>query len=462
MLEYLAGNVYRSARFRMAVEEEEITLADLIAIIWQRKWTVATITLLCVLIGVLATWLPKPVYEASSTLLFPAGGASPLAGIAQSFGISLPSGGTAPLKMYRAVLESARLREMISQETGIKAKKLQSMTTVKDDAQASLITVLVRHEDPATAQKVAKLYIRSLARLNKELNLPLARNQVEFLERELSLRTKQLREAETRLLDFQRRMVGEGGAPSSASTSVPTPMGGLAGLPSVRVSGGASGFDTAYLQQLNSARLQLNQVQQQIAAAREAAQRVAQSATELPADLPPAALWRAKLTELEYELRVAELTYGPDAPNVVKLKKEIELTRQQLRREIENYLKAVNMNVDPNLAPLELQRVGLEAQVNALQQLAARAPEDTLQLQRLAREVSTLNELVQQLRVALEQARMEMSRDPNRWEVLEDGRLKEEPVNKRWMFNTALAMVSGGMLGVLVVVLTLPRGERQR
>ena len=462
MLEYLAGNVYRSARFRMAVEEEEITLADLIAIIWQRKWTVATITLLCVLIGVLATWLPKPVYEASSTLLFPAGGASPLAGIAQSFGINLPSGGTAPLKMYRAVLESARLREMISQETGIKAKKLESMTTVKDDAQASLITVLVRHEDPATAQKVAKLYIRSLARLNKELNLPLARNQVEFLERELSLRTKQLREAETRLLDFQRRMVGEGGAPSSAGTSVPTPMGGLAGLPSVRVSGGASGFDTAYLQQLNSARLQLNQVQQQIAAAREAAQRVAQSATELPADLPPAALWRAKLTELEYELRVAELTYGPDAPNVVKLKKEIELTRQQLRREIENYLKAVNMNVDPNLAPLELQRVGLEAQVNALQQLAARAPEDTLQLQRLAREVSTLNELVQQLRVALEQARMEMSRDPNRWEVLEEGRLKEEPVNKRWKLSIALALAGGGMLGVLLVLLTLPRGERQR
>ena len=450
MLEYLAGNVYRSARFRMAVEEEEITLADLIAIIWQRKWTVATITLLCVLIGVLATWLPKPVYEASSTLLFPAGGASPLAGIAQSFGISLPSGGTAPLKMYRAVLESARLREMISQETGIKAKKLQSMTTVKDDAQASLITVLVRHEDPATAQKVAKLYIRSLARLNKELNLPLARNQVEFLERELSLRTKQLREAETRLLDFQRRMVGEGGAPSSASTSVPTPMGGLAGLPSVRVSGGALGFDTAYLQQLNSARLQLNQVQQQIAAAREAAQRVAQSATELPADLPPAASWRAKLTELEYELRVAELTYGPDAPNVVKLKKEIELTRQQLRREIENYLKAVNMNVDPNLAPLELQRVGLEAQVNALQQLAARAPEDTLQLQRLAREVSTLNELVQQLRVALEQARMEMSRDPNRWEVLEEGRLREGAINKRWIRNSALGFAIGMIISTML------------
>jgi uncharacterized protein involved in exopolysaccharide biosynthesis len=32
----------------MAVEEEEITLADLIAIIWQRKWTVATVTLLFV------------------------------------------------------------------------------------------------------------------------------------------------------------------------------------------------------------------------------------------------------------------------------------------------------------------------------------------------------------------------------------------------------------------------------
>jgi uncharacterized protein involved in exopolysaccharide biosynthesis len=125
-------------------------------------------------------------------------------------------------------------------------------------------------------------------------------------------------------------------------------------------------------------------------------------------------------------------------------------------------LKAVNMNVDPSLAPLELQRVGLEAQVSALQRLAARAPEDTLQLQRLAREVSTLNELVQQLRVSLEQARMELSRDPNRWEVLEDGRLKEEPVNKRWKLSIALALAGGGMLGVLVVLFTLPRGERQR
>jgi len=444
----------------MAVEEEEITLSDLIVIIWQRKWTVATVTLLCVFIGVLATWLPKPVYEASSTLLFPAGGTSVLAGIAQSLGISAPGGGTAPLKMYRAVLESARLREMISQETGIELKKLETMTTVKDDAQASLITVSVRHEDPSTAQKVARLYVRSLARLNKELNLPLARNQVDFLEKELALRTKQLREAESRLLEFQRRMVGEGGAPSAPASSLSS--GGIPGLSSLRVSSGASGLDSSYLQQLNSARLQLNQVQQQIAAAREAAQRVAKSATDLPADLPPAASWRAKLTELEYELRVAELTYGPDAPSVVRLKKQIDLTRQQLRREIENYLKAVNMNVDPSLAPLELQRVGLEAQVSALQRLAARAPEDTLQLQRLAREVSTLNELVQQLRVSLEQARMEMSRDPNRWEVLEDGRLKEEPVNKRWKLSIALALAGGGMLGVLVVLLTLPRGERQR
>jgi uncharacterized protein involved in exopolysaccharide biosynthesis len=296
----------------MAVEEEEITLSDLIVIIWQRKWTVATVTLLCVFIGLLATWLPKPVYEASSTLLFPAGGTSVLAGIAQSLGISSPAGGTAPLKMYRAVLESARLREMISQQTGIELKKLETMTTIKDDAQASLITVSVRHEDPSTAQKVARLYVRSLARLNKELNLPLVRNQVDFLEKELALRTKQLREAESRLLEFQRRMVGEGGAPSAPASSLSS--GGIPGLSSLRVSSGASGLDSSYLQQLNSARLQLNQVQQQITAAREAAQRVAKSATDLPADRPPAASWRAKLTELEYELRVAELTYGPDAP----------------------------------------------------------------------------------------------------------------------------------------------------
>ncbi|MGC8785105.1 MAG: GumC family protein [Armatimonadota bacterium] len=438
----------------MAVEEEEITLADLFGTIWQRKRTVAVITILCGLIGVLATWLPAPVYEASSTLLFPAGGVSSLAGLAQSFGISVPSGGTAPLKMYRAVLESDRIRALISQKTNTPPKKLRQITSIKDDIQASLITVSVRHKDPRMAQRIAKLYVSTLATLNRELNLPLARNQVEFLEKELALRVKQLREAENRLLQFQKQMVQESGAPSAGGGAT----AGISSVSPLRALGSpATGLDSTYLQQLNSARLQLQQVNEQIATARASAQKLAKSAANLPADLPPAAQWRQKLTDLEYELRVAELTYGPDAPNVVRLKKQIELTRQQLRKEIDNYLQAVNMNLDPNLAPLELQRVGLEAQINALQQLAARAPEDTLKLQRLAREVATLNDIVQQLRVNLEQARMEMSRDPNRWEVLEDGTLKEEPVNKRWKLNIALALTGGLMLGVLAVLFTNPK-----
>lgn len=151
---------------------------------------------------------------------------------------------------------------------------------------------------------------------------------------------------------------------------------------------------------------------------------------------------------------MAELTYGPDAPNVVKLKREIQLARQQLQKEIENYLRAVNMNLDPNLASLEMQKAGLEAQVGALQQLAVRAPEDTMHLQRLAREVATLNDIVQQLRINLEQARMELARDPNRWEVLENGTLKEEPVNKRWKLNIAVALAVGLIVGTLVAIVT--------
>jgi len=433
----------------MANEQEEITLADLFAVIWQRKWTVAVVTILSVLVGVLATWLPAPVYEASSTLLFPAGGASPLVGLAQSLGISVSSGGAVPLKMYRAVLESDRIRALIAQQAQVSPKLLLQITTVKDDPQASLITVTVRHKNPRLAQRVAKLYVSALARLNRELNLPLARNQVEFLERELALRTRQLRKAEEELLRRQQQMAQESGAPSSGGGAAV----GIATSPLRALGSSLVGPDSTYLQQLNAAQLQLKQVQQQIAAAREAAQRAAKSATELPADLPPAASWRQKLTELEYELRVAELTYGPDAPNVVRLKRQMELTRQQLRKEIENYLRAVRLNLDVNLAPLELQRVGLEAQIVALRRLAVRAPEDTLKLQRLAREVATLSDIVQQLRVSLEQARMEMSRDPNRWEVLEEGTLKEQPVNKRWKLNTALALLGGLVLGCLVALI---------
>jgi tetrahydromethanopterin S-methyltransferase subunit B len=71
-------------------------------------------------------------------------------------------------------------------------------------------------------------------------------------------------------------------------------------------------------------------------------------------------------------------------------------------------------------------------------------------MQRLAREVATLNELVQQLRVSLEQARMEMSRDPNRWEVLEEGRLREGAINKRWIRNSALGFAIGMIISTML------------
>ncbi len=442
----------------MASDEQEITLSDLFATLWERKVTVGGVTLLCMLLGVLVTWLPAPKYEAYSVLLFPAGGAgaSSLLGLAQSLGISVPTGGAAPLKMYRAVLESERLRTEISAQTGITSRDLKRMTNVRDDQAASMITLSVTHKDPQVARKVAALYVTALGELNRELNLPVVRNQVEFLEKELALRTKQLREAEGGLLQLQQNMVKSGGAPSGVlSPSIAGTLSPLRGM-----STSSSGADTSYLQQLNTVQTQLAQVKQQIEAARRVANQLAQSPADLPADLPPAANWRAKLADLEYELRVEELTYGPDAPGVVRLRKQIELTREQLRREIDNYLRAVKLNAEPNLAPLELQRVGLEAQANALRRLASRAPSDTIQLQRMVREVATLNEIVQQLRVALEQARMEMSRDPNRWEVLESGTLKEEPVNKRWKLNIALGLTGGFMLGCLsALVGTRPRPQ---
>lgn len=434
----------------MAAEGEEITISELLATIWQGRLTVAVVTFLCIVLAGIATWLPAPVYEAYSTLLFPAGRGSQLFSIVQSLGISVPEGANTSLKMFRAVLESDRMRQRISRQAGISPKELRQATSMEDDAQASLITVSVKHRDRQLAQRIAKLYVSELRTLNRELNLPLARNHAEFLKQELTSRTSQLRKAENELLQFLKKMVSEGGAPSPsavASPSIPSPLiqGRLAGTAS-------TSLDTTYLNQLNATLLQLGQVRQQIAVARARAKELAINALSLPLDIPPAAQWREKLTNLEYELRVAELTYGPEAPSVVRLRKQIDIAKQQLRKEIDNYLRAIDMNLDPNLAQLELQHLGLEAQANALQKLAARAPEDTLKLQRLSREVATLSELVQQLRTALEQARIEISRDPSRWEVLEEGTLKEEPVNKRWKLNIALGLMTGLIVGGLWVL----------
>ena len=86
------------------------------------------------------------------------------------------------------------------------------------------------------------------------------------------------------------------------------------------------------------------------------------------------------------------------------------------------------------------------------------APRESLEYQRLSREVGTLSSLVSQLRVDYEQAKLESADDPNRWEILDPPTADDEPINKKYSRNVALAALGGFFLGV---PFALRRAKRQ-
>ncbi len=430
----------------MAADEEEITLSDLFGILWDGKRLIAATTLFFALVGVLTTWLTAPLYEAKSVILFPGSGISSMAGLAQSLGLTV-SADTSSLKMYAMVIESDRMRRRVSRLTGVTPTALKRSVNIVDDLESRSITITVRHSNRSLAQLIAKTYLSELASLSKELSIPVARNRVTFLERELSLRTRELADAETKLMRFQQQLVGEGRALSiSRLSSAASPL-----------TAGVSSDIVSIMSQIGAIQLQLVQVREQIRASLEKAQRLAGVSPMLPINIPTVTPWREKLMDIDYQLKVAELTYGPDAPSVIRLNRERHIIWEKMREEIVAYLRSVNMGFEPSLASLELQRVSLEAQLAALQRFANRAPSDMLVLQRLERDTIVLAEIVKQLRVALEQARMEVARDPERWEVLEEGAIQNTPVNKNWLKNLGLGAVGGLFLGVMLHIATVRR-----
>ncbi len=163
----------------------------------------------------------------------------------------------------------------------------------------------------------------------------------------------------------------------------------------------------------------------------------------------------------EYDLRIAEVKLGPEAPEVVRLRRELTITRAQLQKEISNYLKSVSSNVDATIVQLEAQRIVLEWRVSSVQEMAKAAPDEAAQLQRRLREVGALTQVLSALRQQYELKKIDEVGDVS-WSVLEPPFFTdEEPINKQFGRNGIVGFFLGMFLAVTVIILR-QRGRSHR
>ncbi|MGV3616330.1 MAG: GumC family protein [Fimbriimonas sp.] len=402
---------------------DEINLGALFAPLRGRQRTLWLGGLIGAVVMLGITIVSKPVWRIQGTILTvipsvdeaSAGGAGG-GGLAAMLSPNAPD----PLQVLEGVIMSRRSIDIVMKRTGSSRRDVENGLKVTRNPKAAQISVSWEDDDRKRGIAAVQGAFDALSLLNRELGFSAAAQQAKLLESSVAQREKDLAVAESALAQFQKQMK----APS---------------IPGDPASAGE------YLKQQKELELKLNGLNASIRQARSVAQESARN-VELPSMLATSQGFREKLIGLQFELGVARTEYGPAAPQVVRLERQIEVAREALQKEVTRRVQSVAANVDPAIAQLEADRIVTDFQLQAVRKLASRAPDEAIELARLSREVATLGTLLGQLREQYERTRVAAEVDRVRWNVLEKPFVEDKPTNKRYGRSPAMGFLGGYFL----------------
>ena len=419
-------------------------LQSVFSIILERRWLAIGVAFLAVAGGIAYTVFAPPIWEAKATIVFPvrSPGVLGTGNFDQGSLATSLAGGPTPLKVFAGMLESERALDFISDKSGVGRRKVRDMRFIQEQPTESSITISARDTDAKRAQSIVALHLDALREVNEKVSKPLDSNDAELLKAKLTVQQKVVADCEKALLEFQQK----------AQTS-PTVVAAASGKDLNLIP--ASGHWSELLSQLE---IQHASLDTSIRDAQSRTKHIAATQGNLPSSLPPVEKWRGKLTDLEYELKVKELTLAKEAPEVVKLRQTINLTEQQLRSELAQYstAKSAGMVDSSSLT----QRVALEAQISAVSRLAKLAPAEAIKLSQLTRDVTTQSSILQQLQSQYELASLQADRDPNHWQVLDEPRVDDKAINKSFAKNGIMSLIGGCALGAFFAIFAPRRKQK--
>lgn len=169
---------------------EEISLRELIEIILKGKWVIAVITLVCIFISGVASFLIEPVYEAKTMLMISpiaAGAASRDNGVNSVSELvdALSRYPQMTIDTYREQVKAPKILENIRKEMGMENASLKSIadkievTTVD---KTNILNITVKDSNPETAAKLANLVSERFTEFVTETNRKQAEASAQFIK----------------------------------------------------------------------------------------------------------------------------------------------------------------------------------------------------------------------------------------------------------------------------------------
>jgi uncharacterized protein involved in exopolysaccharide biosynthesis len=204
-------------------EDGEISLLDLLILIFERKRIVLGTTAIFAVLAIIISLILPPRYTATVTLLPPQESSS-MGGLASQLGnlggmAALAGGGLGiknPNDRYVAMLQSRTVEDAMVQRFGLmqeyQAKRLsdarkmfESHTTVEGNGKDGLIHVSVEDRDPGKASALANGYVDQFRDLSQHLAISEASQRRLFFQGELEQAKDNLVNAEQALAETEQK-----------------------------------------------------------------------------------------------------------------------------------------------------------------------------------------------------------------------------------------------------------------
>lgn len=210
---------------------DDVSLSQVVAAIWTRKWIVIVTTCVAMIGSVGFALVRQPTYAATSTIMplsnsNQSSSLAQYAGIASSLGFSLPAAtvGGAPSQEIMAILQSRTLSaELVKalnlvpvvmkhvKPTGLRSPQLivseyvqKHVLAASEDKKSGVISITAKFFDPQISEKIANKAVGVLEGILNQRNSSLSRLSAQSLEQQITSQGKKVRVLQTQLASFQK------------------------------------------------------------------------------------------------------------------------------------------------------------------------------------------------------------------------------------------------------------------
>ncbi len=387
----------------------------------QKQWkTILFVMLVTVTFLLFRSELERPIWRAKAVLLMA------FDDQAASLGGGLLASKADPIKMLGAVLASGTLNDQVGAKIGMNGKKVPF--DVRLDATSGQIYITFGDSSKRRAVYTIEAVIDSLKSIEATTGFTTASQEEKNLEKLVQDRKIELQQLEDDFKAYQDNL----------KTVV---------APNIPYYGGQ------YRVLMEPIKLQLGKLNKEIELRKKQAKDQGMLSADIPTSLPPSIRWRDNLIRLGEELRLAEISSGPEAPNVVRLKQSIVTTKELIRVEIEKYLRSVNNGMDSILSTLITQKTIAEDQLAGLAKQDQLATNEAMQFQHKTQDLMGMRKLLQDTFERYNGARLKAEAQKVRWSVLDSPSIETTPVNKSTMLSLLTGLVVGTILGLVFAII---------